>query len=126
MHCCSVCIVQQGYKQSLLDGHILLFQQEVIEANEKIMKLEELIKGTRQFTAEATLASDSFVQSGLPNAEVLNALYEFVALKETSVLSKLTLFQELMLTLSKLRLNASMQDLAYRFSSIVPLFLASS
>ena len=66
--------------------HILLFQQELIEANERIKKLEELIKGTHQFTAEATLANNSFVQfyTGLPNAEILNALYEFVAPKEMS------------------------------------------
>ena len=98
--------------------HILLFQQELIEADEKIGKLEELIKGRHEFTAEAMLTNNSFVQfyTGHPNAEILNALYEFVAPKETSAPSKLTPFQELMLTLIKLRLNSSMQDLAYRFS----------
>ena len=115
MHCCAE---YSGVQTELTRGHILLFQQELIEANEKIRKLEGLVKGTRQFTAEATLTNDSFVQfyTGLPNAEILNALYEFAAPKETSALSKLTLFQELMLTLIKLRLNSSMQDLAYRFS----------
>ena len=99
-------------------------QTELIEADEKIRKLEELIKGTHQFTAEATLTNNSFIQfyTGHPNAEILNALYEFVAPMETSAPSNLTPFQELMLTLIKLRLNSSMQDLAYRFPSLLHCF----
>ena len=46
---------------------------------------------------------------------IFKALYEFIAPKESSLLSKLTPFQEMMLTLVKLRLNPSMQDLAHRF-----------
>ena len=44
--------------------------------------------------------------------ELGNGQYEFVA---PSLLSKLTPFQEMILTLVKLRNNPSMQDLAYRF-----------
>ena len=100
----------------LTRNHILLFQQELIEANEQTNKLEGLLKGTTHlFIAEATLSNDKFVQfyTGLPNAAILNAVYEFVAPKESSLLSKLTPFQEMMLTLVKLMLNPSMQDLAY-------------
>ena len=102
----------------LTRNHILLFQQELIVANERISQLEGLLEGTTHlFTAEATLSDDKFVQfyTGLPNAAILNAVYEFVAPKESSLLSKLTPFQEMMLTLVKLRLNPSIQDLAYRF-----------
>ena len=111
-----------GVQTELSRHHILLFQQELIEANDKIRKLEGLLKATHlQFTAEDTrLTNDSFVQfhTGLPNAAMLNALYEFVTPKhlQSSTTSKLTPFQELMLTLIKLRLNSPMQDLAYRFS----------
>ena len=99
--------------------HILLFQQELIEAKEKIINLEGKLKSTTQsFTAESTLRDDKFVQfyTGLPNAAVLNAVYEIVAPKESSKTSELTPFQEMMLTLLKLRLNPSMQDLVYRFN----------
>ena len=46
----------------------------------------------------------------------LRAVYEFITPTESSKLSKLTPFQELMMTLIKLRLNLSMQNLAHRFS----------
>ena len=60
-----------GVQTELSRHHILLFQQELIEANDKIRKLEGLFKAThKQFTAEDTrLTNDSFVQfhNGLPN-----------------------------------------------------------
>ena len=102
----------------LTRNHILLFQQELIEANERISKLEGPLEGTTHlFTAEATFFDNKFVQcyTGLPNVAILKAVYKFIAPKESSLLSKLTPFQEMMLTLVKLRLNPSMQDLAYRF-----------
>ena len=52
----AVSVSTTGVQTELSRRHILLFQQELIEANERIKKLEELIKGTHQFTAEATLA----------------------------------------------------------------------
>ena len=64
-----------GVQTELSRHHILLFQQELIEANDKIRKLEGLLKATHlQFTAEDTrLTNDSFVQfhTGLPNAAML-------------------------------------------------------
>jgi hypothetical protein len=81
---------------------LLLFQQELVEANEHISKLEGLLKGTTPlFTALAALSEDMFIQfyTGLriPNTAILNAVYEFIAPKESSLLSKLNPFQELML-----------------------------
>ena len=59
--------------------------------------------------------SDDYVQhyTGLPNVKVLMTVYRFVAPKDYT--TKLTPFQEFMVVLLKLRLNASSQDLAYRF-----------
>ena len=67
-----------GVQTDLTRNHILFFQQELIEANERINKLEGLLKGTAHiFTAEATLSNDRFVQfyTGLPHAAILNAVY---------------------------------------------------
>ena len=53
--------------------------------------------------------------SGLPNFDVLKAIFDFVVPKESLGNTKLTAFQEFMLTLQKLRNNTSSKDLAYRF-----------
>ena len=92
------------YKTDLTRNHIL------VEAS-------EWISTTHLFTAEATLSDDKFVQfyTDLPNAAILKAIHEFLAPKESSLLSKLTPFQEVMLLLVKLRFHPSMQDLAYHF-----------
>ena len=52
-------------------------------------KLEGLLRGTTHlFTTEATLSDNKFVQfyTGLPNAAILNAVYEFVVPKESPLL----------------------------------------
>lgn len=99
-----MCIVAGCSRCSGRDTDVLFY--------ERIRQLEGLVKGTTHlYTAEATLTDGKFVQfySSLPNAGIRNAMYEFVAPKESSLLSKLTPFQEMMLTLSlvKLRLNPS-------------------
>ena len=89
------------------------------QAQEKIRDLECLLKSSTQlYTEESTIHNNTFVKfyTGLPNGAVLKAVYEFIAPTDSSKLSKLTPFQELMMTLIKLRLNLSMQNLAYRFS----------
>ena len=79
------------YKTDLTRNHIL------VEAN-------EWISTTHLFTAEATLSDDKCVQfyTDLPNAAILKAVYEFIAPKESSLLSKLTPFQEVMLILGSI------------------------
>ena len=52
--------------------------------------------------------------TGLPNFRVLKSVFDFVALPPTST-TKLTRFQEFILTLMKLRLDSPYKDLAYRF-----------
>ena len=60
--------------------------------------------------------SNGFIQhyTGLPNFNVLKTVYEFVTPSKHN--GKLTAFQEYIATLTKLRLNLSIQDLAYRFN----------
>ena len=61
--------------------------------------------------------SRDFIQryTGLPNFDVLKAIFDFVVPKESLGNTKLTAFQEFMLTLQKLQNNTSSKDLAYRF-----------
>ena len=108
--------VDVGTQTELTRQHTLLFKQELYQAQEKIRDLECLLKSSTQlYTEESTVHNNTFVKfyTGLPNGAVLKAVYEFIAPTESSKLSKLTPFQELMMTLIKLRLNLSMQDLAY-------------
>ena len=52
--------------------------------------------------------------ASLPNFEVLQTVFDFVAPPATQR-TKLTPFQEFVLTLIKLRLDLPFQDIAYRF-----------
>lgn len=53
--------------------------------------------------------------TGLPNYKVLKAVFDFVA-PPVRTATKLTRFQEFMLTIIKLRLDSPLRDLTYRFS----------
>ena len=61
-------------------------------------------------------AGDKFVQdyTGLPNFRMLKSVFDFVAPKSQN--TKLSSFQEFMVTLIKLHHNLSSQDLAYQFN----------
>lgn len=61
---------------------------------------------------------------GLTNFEVLRTVFEFVALPTTQK-TKLTQFQEFVLTLVKLRLDLPFKDLAYRFGISVTIIIQS-
>lgn len=76
-----------------------------------------MINEIRPFSEEALAGNDEYVKfyTGLPNFGVLKAIYDFTASPNSSS-SKLTAFQEFMLTLIKLRLDCPLKDLAYRFS----------
>ena len=55
--------------------------------------------------------------SGLPTFQVLKEVFDHVALAVPKTdTSKLTNFEQFMLVMLKLRLNARYQDLAYRFT----------
>ena len=53
--------------------------------------------------------------TGLPSMEVLMVVFEFVSPHVTRQTQSLDRFQEFIIVLMKLRLNAPLQDLAYRF-----------
>ena len=53
--------------------------------------------------------------TGLPSMEVLMVVFEFVSPHVTRQTQSLNRFQEFIIVLMKLRLNAPLQDLAYRF-----------
>lgn len=79
--------------------------------------IESTKEGTQQFTEKSFVVSGKdYVRFyvGLPNFEVLRAVFDFVA-PPTTQKTKLTQFQEFVLTLIKLRLDLPFKDLGYRF-----------
>ncbi len=68
------------------------------------------------FSEEILESNDEMVKfyTGLPSYSILKTVFEFCA-PQISRGTKLTQFQEMMLTFVKLRLNPSHKDLAYRF-----------
>ena len=66
--------------------------------------------------SEESLHDDEYVRfyTGLPNFKVLKSVFDFVAPDNASA-TKLTQFQEYMVTLMKLRLDTPLKDLAYHF-----------
>lgn len=101
-------------------------QTEVLQGDLQLdnLKLREEIFQLRDRLAKMDLDQDSFMNdnkktlffTGLPNADVLLIVYNAVEpfIKETAITS-LTKFQQLLLTLMKLRLNLYFKYLAYRF-----------
>ena len=80
-------------------------------------RIELMEEGMQPFTEKAfTVNGKEYVKfyTGLPNFEVLQTVFDFVAPPATQR-TKLTPFQEFALTLIKLRLDLPFQDLAYRF-----------
>ena len=66
--------------------------------------------------SEESLHDNEYVRfyTGLPNLGVQKSVLKFVALPNASSATKLTLFQEFMVTLAKVRLGTLFKDLAYR------------
>ena len=93
----------------------LLTSQDKITSLESALALQTVVPfGKRAMEA----ASENLIihYTGLPNFKLLNTVFEFVESALPASRSKLTHFQEFMLTLMKLRRNLSNQDLAYRFT----------
>ena len=92
------------------------------DLQEEVHALKELKRATN-FGTEQYFNSNEKVQyyTGLPSIEVLRVVHEFcleiVDVYENSVLST---FQELILTLCRLRLNLHVKDVAYRFGVSIP------
>ena len=82
-------------------------------------EFEYLFKETvvQPFTEEYFLGHDDRVRfhTGLPGFDVLKATFGFVSPFVTRKSKSLSLFQEFVMVLIKLRLNVPLQDLAFRF-----------
>ena len=94
------------------DG-LMYYKQKACTLKEEL----RLLKSDMQpFTEKTFTDDDEYVKfyTGLPNFKVLKSVFDFVALPPTST-TKLTRFQEFILTLIKLRLDSPYKDLAYRF-----------
>ncbi|XP_033102405.1 uncharacterized protein LOC117105386 [Anneissia japonica] len=98
---------------------------EISTLQNNLQKAQDEIYSLRKKVADLTLNVDLFKNdsnkvryfTGLPDFNILMAVYNFVAPSVARTHNNvLTKFQELLIVLMCLRLNASFQDLAYRFS----------
>ncbi len=82
----------------------------------QIQELETRMLANHNFSEEILESNDEMVKfyTGLPSYSILKTVFEFCA-PQISRGTKLTQFQEMMLTFVKLRLNPPLKDLAYRF-----------
>ena len=84
----------------------------------------------KPFTEDYVAGDDEKVRfyTGLPSVDILKTTFEFIKPFVTRRCLTLTLFQEFILVLMKLRLDVPFQDLAYRFdislSTVSRIFLA--
>ena len=105
----------------------LLFSDELCLVQEAMKDLKLQLTLSEPFSKEsvqhASASSKRFIlfYTGLPNWDVLHSVFELVTPTEpVKTPTKLTQFQEFMLTLIKLRLNPPIEDLAYRFGVSLP------
>ena len=95
---------------------VSLLRSSLNDAYLEIHQLKEKVTHLTPFT-EASMKDkpDEFIQhyTGLPNFAVLKTIYDFIAPSQHR--GKLAPFQEYLVTLIKLRLNSSIQDISYRF-----------
>lgn len=97
---------------------ITRLRSELNLAYETISALKDNIERLLPFTAASLQGpSDQYLihYTGLPNFKILQTIFDLVAPENSPGTTKLAPFQEFMLVLLKLRLNASSQDLACRF-----------
>ena len=96
----------------------LLFELEISQLHDKVKTLEKTVS---IFNEANLLESENnkliVFYTGLPNSKVLRVLFNFVVegAPISSCNTKLSSFEEFMVTVIKLRLNLPMQDLAFRF-----------
>lgn len=96
--------------------YILQLESDNRQLREEVYRLRKEAEGFR-FTEEgckSNAAMTSFY-TGLPAIHILFAVYHLAAQHvQHTTINALTKFQELMVTLIRLRLNVPEQDLAYR------------
>ncbi len=83
---------------------------------EQIQDMKSEMSENHQFDEKIFESNDELVKfyTGLPSYKVLKIIFDFCA-PQVKRSTKLTQFQEMMLTVVKLRLNPPHKDLAYRF-----------
>ena len=106
---------EKGTQTDLTSSMIGHLRDELNQSSVKVCSLSAKLARTTTFSEES-LHDDEYVRfyTGLPNFGVLKSVFEFVAPPNASA-TKLTHFQEFMVTLMKLRLDTPLKDLAYRF-----------
>lgn len=110
--------VDAGTQTEETANDIYYLQTELNNVYGTVRTLKDDINRLLPFTESCVQTqSRDFIQhyTGLPNFDVLKAIFDFVVPKESLGNTKLTAFQAFMLTLQKLRNNTSSKDLAYRF-----------
>ena len=116
--------VSTGVQTELTRESYLLFEEQISQLQDEIHLLKDELAKIRIINEATLLGADDSCNklvsfyTGLPNSSVLKLLFKYVteaANLKVGPNSKLSLFQELMVTLMKLRLNPPMQDLAIRF-----------
>ena len=107
------CLVQTD----LTVESISQLQVQLHTANARIMSFEDKLALLEPFT-EKSFEDDkrTLFYTGLPNCDLLKAVFQFVAPSNVVRLRVLSDFQEFVATLMKLRLNPPLLDLAYRFN----------
>ena len=95
-------------------------KEELLCYKQRVCTLEDELRWLKNdilpFTEKTFTNDNEYVKfyTGLPNFKVLKSVFDLVALPATST-TKLTRFQEFILTIMKLRLYCPFKDLAYRF-----------
>ena len=108
-----VCIKgTQTYLTSSMIDHLT---DELSQSSMKVSSLCERLVTATPFSEESLHCDECKFYTGFPNLGVLKSVFEFVASPPITSATKLTHFQELMVTLMKLRLDTPLKDLAYRF-----------
>lgn len=110
------CAFQDHTCSTLVDSSTQT-QVDVSEAMTQTEEFEYLFKESYKPIDRDFFYSDEKVRfySGLPSMDILMTVLDFVSPHIKRRTQKLSLFQEMIIVLMKLRLNMPYQDLAYRF-----------
>ena len=114
-------VIHTGTQTEVSSADYEALSKDCAKLREEILILQES-KGLA-FGTEKFFDSSEKVQyyTGLPNIEVLRVLHDFcLQIVSRNNNNALTTFQELTLTLCRLRLNLNVKDIAYRFGMSVP------
>ncbi len=107
--------VQTEITSTMMDDEKRKHMEDDLEIETLQLELQSLTSAL-PFSEEVLECDDERVKfyTGLPKYKILKAVFDMVVVT-SAVPTKLTPFQEFMLTIIKLRLNSPYKDLAYRF-----------